>query len=350
MNEANKKPKSTYESAGVSIDKGTQLVEQVKACAKSTHIPGVLTGLGGFGALFELTQHTCKNPVLVAGTDGVGTKIKLAIQSGRHDTIGIDLVAMCVNDLLVQGAKPLFFLDYLACSTLDVETAAIVINGIAEGCRRAGCALIGGETAEMPGMYTDGDYDLAGFCVGIVDKEKIIDGSHVNAGDVLLGLTSSGLHSNGYSLVRKIFSDNNLDYHRKLGGKTLIDLLLEPTRIYAASINSLLKKVQIHAMAHITGGGLVENVPRVLPLGLQAEIGPNAWQQPEIFSWLQEKGNIENREMYRTFNCGIGMVICIDPGDINMTRDILSSAGESVMEIGTIINKSSPEDPTVVIK
>ena len=291
--------KLSYEDAGVSIEHGNELVKRLTKTVKSTHRQGVMGGLGGFGALFDLGSLNYTHPVLVSGTDGVGTKIKLAIDNNRHESIGIDLVGMCVNDLIVQGADPLFFLDYFACSSLDVDVAETVINGIAEGCRLAGCSLIGGETAEMPGMYQPGEYDLAGFCVGVVEKDEIITGQTVSEGDTVIAIASSGCHSNGYSLVRKIISVTNQDLSESLDGKTLLDHLLEPTRIYVQQILGLIKEVPIKAIAHITGGGLIENIPRVIPEDLAVQIDAKSWKLPPIFEWLREKGNVDAHEMYK---------------------------------------------------
>lgn len=331
-----KKTPLTYKDAGVDIEAGNRLVEHIKPIARKTHRPGVIGGLGGFGSLFEIPMDRYKNPVLVAGTDGVGTKLNLAITQGVHHTIGIDLVAMCANDLIVQGAEPLFFLDYYATGKLELGVAKDVINGIGKGCELAGAALVGGETAEMPGMYQHHDYDLAGFCVGIVEKDDIIDGLKVRPGDKLVGLASSGPHSNGYSLIRKIIELDNTDLEQAFGGKTLGETLLEPTRIYVKSLLRLIKDIEVHAVAHITGGGLLENLPRVLPKGCQATLRRNSWQQPPIFDWLQEKGGISETEMLRTFNCGIGMVVCIAPNDLEMTLDQLSALGETPYVIGEI--------------
>jgi phosphoribosylformylglycinamidine cyclo-ligase len=296
----------------------------------------VLAGLGGFGALFELPLEGYREPVLVSGTDGVGTKLKLAIESGIHDSIGIDLVAMCVNDIVVTGAEPLFFLDYYATGKLELDVATSVIGGIARGCELAGAALVGGETAEMPGMYGHGDYDLAGFSVGIVEKSAIIDGSRVAVGDALVGIASSGPHSNGYSLIRKILEVTGSRLTDTLAGRTLGEWLLAPTRIYVKPLLSLCSRFEIHALAHITGGGLLENVPRVLPAGTRAVIATGAWQPPEIFDWLQRHGNIEPHEMYRTFNCGIGMVVCVADGDCDAVIEHLNAAGEQARRIGHI--------------
>ena len=325
-----------YRDAGVDIDAGNRLVDLIKPIARQTTREGVLAGLGGFGALFELPLGRFKHPVLVSGTDGVGTKLKLAIETGRHDTIGIDLVAMCVNDLIVQGAEPLFFLDYYATGKLDVDVAAEVIKGIGSGCKMAGAALIGGETAEMPGMYHSGDYDLAGFSVGIVEKDRIIDGSAVKTGDILIGLASSGPHSNGYSLVRKIIATTAASLSQDFHGHTLGETLLAPTRIYVKSVLAVIDKVSVHAIAHITGGGLLENLPRVMPDDTCAIIDPTTWQRPPVYDWLQSQGNVADEEMYRTFNCGIGMVLCVPPAEVQSAIESLSQNGEQAWPIGTI--------------
>jgi phosphoribosylformylglycinamidine cyclo-ligase len=326
-----------YKSAGVDIEAGNDLVERIKPIAAKTSRPGVISGLGGFGSLFELPLGRYKNPILVSGTDGVGTKLKLALELGIHDTVGIDLVAMCVNDIVVLGAEPLFFLDYYATGKLDVDTAASVVSGIGKGCELSGAALVGGETAEMPGMYSEGDYDLAGFCVGIVEKTKILDGSRVKAGDKLIGIGSSGPHSNGYSLIRKIIETSNVSLDDSLNGKPLGRALLEPTKIYVKSLLELLILVPVHALAHITGGGITENLPRVLPEGLNAAIDLNAWELPETFKWLQQQGNISEADMLTTFNCGIGMIACVDARDEAEAMDILSNQGETVFSIGEIV-------------
>jgi phosphoribosylformylglycinamidine cyclo-ligase len=331
----------TYADAGVNIDAGNSLVERIKPLAKATTRLGVMGGVGGFGALFDLKACGYKDPILVSGTDGVGTKIKLAIETGVHDTIGIDLVAMCVNDLVVQGAEPLFFLDYFATSALDVDTASSVIKGIAEGCRLAGCALVGGETAEMPGMYEAGDYDLAGFAVGAVEREGLLPAPGIAPGDVLLGLASSGFHSNGYSLVRRIVSDNSIDLDDALpfdSARTVGSALLEPTRIYVKSCLAAVKAhgAAVKAFAHITGGGLTENIPRVLPASTSAEIALGAWDMPELFGWLQRHGNIAQSEMLRTFNCGIGMVVVVAADQADAVHSTFESAGETVFRIGRI--------------
>jgi phosphoribosylformylglycinamidine cyclo-ligase len=325
----------TYRDAGVDIDAGDELVENIKPFARRTLREGVLAGIGGFGALFEISRNY-REPVLVAGTDGVGTKLKLAFELDRHDTIGIDLVAMSVNDILTQGAEPLFFLDYYACGRLDVATATRVIKGIATGCEQAGCALIGGETAEMPGMYPKSEYDLAGFAVGIVEKSEIIDGSLIAEGDILLGLASNGAHSNGYSLIRKIIGLKRIDLSAQLAGKTLSDLILAPTRIYVTPMLKLIKSVNVKGLAHITGGGLTENVPRVLPKALAAHIERGAWTTPPLFTWLKEQGNIAEREMHRVFNCGIGMVAIVSADEATAAEALLVKAGETVWRIGTV--------------
>lgn len=326
-----------YKSAGVDIEAGNALVERIKPIAAKTRNAGVMAGLGGFGSLFELPLDRYKHPVLVSGTDGVGTKLKLALDTNIHNSVGIDLVAMCVNDIIVQGAEPLFFLDYFATGKLEVDTAASVIEGIGKGCEQSGAALVGGETAEMPGMYADGDYDLAGFCVGIVEKDRIIDGSKVQAGDKLIALASSGPHSNGYSLIRKIVARSGLAWTDSVNGKPLGETLLTPTRIYVKPLLELLKSVPVHAMAHITGGGITENLPRVLPNGLNANVQLSAWQLPEIFVWLQEQGNVELADMLVTFNCGIGMIACVAAEDEAATLDILKQQGETAFSIGEIV-------------
>jgi len=339
----------SYRDAGVDIEAGNALVDRIKPHAKKTVRPGVMAGLGGFGSMFELPLDRYKNPVLVSGTDGVGTKLRLAIESGIHNTIGIDLVAMCANDIVVLGAEPLFFLDYYATSKLDIDVAESVVSGIAEGCLQAGAALVGGETAEMPSMYEDGDYDLAGFCVGIVEKDNAIDGSKVAAGDVLIGLASSGPHSNGYSLIRKVIEVNNTDINDDFEGKPLAEHLLAPTRIYVKSLLQLHEKIDIHALSHITGGGLLENLPRVMPENVNAVIDSTSWQRPAVFDWLQQKGNIIDEEMYRTFNNGIGMVVCVAADDAAQTIEILKSAGEEATIIGKI-EASDNSAPEVIIK
>lgn len=331
----------SYRDAGVDIDSGNLLVERIKPIAKKTMRSGVIGGLGGFGALFEIPIDRYKQPVLVSGTDGVGTKLKLAMQLGKHDTIGIDLVAMCANDVLVQGAEPLFFLDYYATGKLEVEIATQVISGIGKGCELSGMALVGGETAEMPGMYEGNDYDLAGFCVGVVEKSKILDGSQIQAGDIILGLASSGAHSNGYSLIRKVLNVSGISPDISFDGETLGEILLKPTRIYVKSLLNLMQQIQIHGMAHITGGGLSENIPRVIPQGLGAKINSQAWKIPLMFNWLQTHGNIEQHEMWRTFNCGIGMVVIVSSHDKEIAIQHLQNSGETVFEIGEITDNSS---------
>lgn len=329
-----------YKDAGVDIEAGNNLVERIKPIAAKTHRPGVMAGLGGFGSLFELPLDRYKNPILVSGTDGVGTKLKLALQLGIHDTVGIDLVAMCVNDIIVLGAEPLFFLDYYATGKLEVDIAASVVKGIGKGCELAGAALVGGETAEMPSMYSQGDYDLAGFCVGIVEKDKIIEGNQVKAGDKLIGLTSSGPHSNGFSLIRKIIEKNNIALDDSLNGVTLGKALLEPTRIYVKPLLTLLETVPVHALAHITGGGLTENIPRVLPEGLNASINLNSWELLDIFKWIQQQGNITQADMLTTFNCGVGMIACVDANNEAETLAILSQQGEAAFSLGEIVASS----------
>lgn len=333
----------SYKDAGVDIDAGNDLVENIKSVARSTHRPGVMAGLGGFGALFELPKGY-EDPVLVSGTDGVGTKLKLAMDLNKHDTIGIDLVAMCVNDLIVGGAEPLFFLDYYACGKLSVDVATQVVSGIGEGCKLSGCALVGGETAEMPGMYADEDYDLAGFCVGIVEKSKILDGSKVTPGDALIALSSSGPHSNGYSLIRKILEVSKTSLDTRLEDSTLGNALMAPTKIYVKSILDLLKTVDVHALAHITGGGLTENIPRVLPDNCKAVIDCNSWQLPPVFKWLQSAGNVASHEMMRTFNCGVGMIISVAESDVDATLENLEANGETAFRVGRIEAASDSEE------
>ena len=325
-----------YETAGVSIDRGNELVANIKSVVRDTYRPEVLAELGGFGGLFDLSATKYRQPVLVSGADGAGTKIKLAIELGRHDTIGIDLVAMCVNDILVQGAEPLFFLDYFACSRLDVATATDVVKGIARGCQLSGCALIGGETAEMPGMYQPGEYDLAGFCVGVAEKDEIITGEEVTRGDTLIALPSSGPHANGFSLIRKILTDSGTSLTDELEGIPFSELLLEPTRIYRDTVSVLLPEVTLKAIAHITGGGLTENIPRVIPGHVYAEINLDSWRWPAIFRWLQETGKVKTAEMYRTFNCGIGMVLIVGPDEAEKTLGLLQAEGEAAWRLGTI--------------
>ncbi len=337
----------TYQDAGVDINAGNELVERIKPIAKATKRPGVLDSLGGFGALFQIPLDQYQEPVLVSGTDGVGTKLKLAIDLDIHDSIGIDLVAMCANDIIVSGAEPLFFLDYYATASLDLEVATSVISGIAEGCKLAGAALSGGETAEMPGMYSNGDYDLAGFCVGIVEKSKILDGSNVTQGDCLLGLASSGPHSNGYSLVRKVLEVSKAQLDQPFGDSTLGETLLAPTTIYVKPLLELIDKHDVHALAHITGGGLLENIPRVLPDGAQAVIQRKSWQQPAIFDWLAEQGNIVEEEMLRTFNCGIGMVVVLPENQITAAQSLLESLDIESWNIGKITQSAAASAPLV---
>lgn len=333
------KKKLSYQDAGVSIDRGAQLVEQIKSSASATHSKGVMGDLGGFGALFDIGAIHYKDPVLVSGTDGVGTKLKLAIEMDKHNTIGIDLVAMCVNDILVQGATPLFFLDYFACAELNVNNANEVIKGIAQGCKLANCALIGGETAEMPGMYRTGDYDLAGFCVGAVERDDIIDGTTVETGDILIGIASSGPHANGYSLIRKVLEHSNDNLTTKFDGETLGEILLKPTKIYINAIQRLFQICNVKTLSHITGGGLIENLPRVMPKDIQTIINPHSWIFPPIFEWLQREGEIDTQEMYRTFNCGVGMVICVSEKDKNKAIQSLQTSGEIAWEIGKVESK-----------
>lgn len=330
------RPGITYADAGVDIERGAALVERIKPAVKRTLRSGVASELGGFGGLFALAECGYTDPILVSATDGVGTKLKLAIETGRHTTIGIDLVAMCVNDIIVQGAEPLFFLDYFATARLDVDTAETIINGIARGCEIAGCALLGGETAEMPDMYHGDDYDLAGFAVGAVERANVIDGSRIVAGDVLLGLASSGLHSNGYSLVRRILADNPGSRDESIGGRAIDDVLLEPTRIYVKPLLEVIARFEVHGLAHITGGGLTENLPRVLPHGLVAELDLAAWTCPPIFAWLAEHGPVAPAELLKTFNCGIGMVIAVAAADAESIAAALSAAGETVSVIGAV--------------
>ena len=338
----------SYRDAGVDMEAGDALVEQIKPYAKRTMRPEVLAGIGGFGSLFEMPKKF-KNPVLVSGTDGVGTKLKLAFELNIHDTVGIDLVAMSVNDILVQGAEPLFFLDYFACGKLEVGTAAAVIKGVAHGCEQAGCALVGGETAEMPGMYPAGEYDLAGFAVGCVDKEKIINGLSIAAGDVVLGLASSGAHSNGYSLIRKLIASSSIDFESDFHGRKFKDVVMAPTKIYVKSLLKLIDALPVKGMAHITGGGITENVPRVLPAGLTAEINGKSWPLPALFQWLQAQGNITQNELYKTFNCGIGMVVIVAKEHIVQAKNLLEAHGETVFEIGNIRKQATGEAPTIVI-
>jgi phosphoribosylaminoimidazole synthetase len=332
----------SYKDAGVDIDAGNALVERIKGVAKRTRRPEVMGGLGGFGALCRIPAGY-REPILVSGTDGVGTKLRLAIDLKKHDTVGIDLVAMCVNDLIVQGAEPLFFLDYYATGKLDVDTAAAVVTGIGAGCEQSNCALVGGETAEMPGMYEGEDYDMAGFCVGVVEASEIIDGSKVAAGDALIALASSGPHSNGFSLIRKILEVSKADVQQPLGDTTLANALLAPTRIYVKPVLKLLKECEIHALSHITGGGFWENIPRVLPENTKAVIDGSSWQWPEVFNWLQKSGNVETYEMYRTFNCGVGMIIALPQAQVDAALALLKAEGENAWLIGRIETAAAGE-------
>lgn len=349
MSNPSNSPSISYKDAGVDIDAGNALVDRIKDVAKRTTRPEVLGGLGGFGALCEIPAGY-RQPVLVSGTDGVGTKLKLAMDLNRHDSIGIDLVAMCVNDLVVAGAEPLLFLDYYATGKLNVDMAADVVTGIGKGCELAGAALVGGETAEMPGMYQGSDYDLAGFCVGVVEKSEIIDGSKVAPGDQLIALASSGPHSNGYSLIRKILEVTQADLSTEVGGRTLADALLEPTRIYVKPLLKLIKTSQVHALSHITGGGLLENIPRVLPKNTKAVINTASWAMPEVFRWLQKGGNVEQREMYRTLNCGVGMVICVPASELQAAIDLLSQEGETAWLIGHIAEAVQGEEQVELVR
>lgn len=335
----------SYKDAGVDIIAGDQLVEKIKPFAKKTMRNGVLGGLGGFGSMFEIPKNY-KNPVLVSGTDGVGTKLKLAFETNNHKTIGQDLVAMCVNDILVQGAEPLFFLDYYACGKLSVSQATDVIKGIADGCQIAGCALVGGETAEMPGMYNEGEYDIAGFSVGIVEKQNIIDGSKVKSGDTVIGLPSSGPHSNGYSLIRRLLKETKTNLNDSFDDKTFADVLLAPTKIYVKPLLNLIKKLEVKALAHITGGGLTENIPRVLPPHLAVEINLSSWQKPNIFSWLQTAGNLTDQEMFKTFNCGIGMILILSQENKAQAFEILKLMDQESIELG-MVSQREKDDPQV---
>ena len=329
---------TTYRDAGVDIDAGDELVERIKPAVKRSMRPEVLGGLGGFGALVEVPLHRYRQPVMVSGTDGVGTKLRLAIETARHDTIGIDLVAMCANDVVVQGAEPVFFLDYYATGRLQVDVAERVIKGIVEGCLQAGCALVGGETAEMPGMYAGDDYDLAGFCVGLVEKDRIIDGTRTRAGDAIIGLASSGPHSNGYSLIRRLLETSGATPATLVDGAPLYDLLLAPTRIYVKSVLALLAEVPVHGIAHITGGGPTGNIPRVLPAGLEAVIDERQWPRQAVFDWLQGAGRIERDEMHRTFNCGLGMTLCVPAAEADRALAILRERGEQASIVGEVRN------------
>jgi phosphoribosylformylglycinamidine cyclo-ligase len=346
--QTNDKTSISYRDAGVDIEAGDALVEQIKPYAKRTMRPEVLGGIGGFGSLFAVPKKF-KEPILVSGTDGVGTKLKLAFELNKHDTVGIDLVAMSVNDILVQGAEPLFFLDYFACGKLEVGVAAQVIKGIAEGCEQSGCALVGGETAEMPGMYPAGEYDLAGFAVGCVDKANIINGTMIATGDVVLGLASSGAHSNGYSLIRKLIEKSGIDFESDFHGRKFKDVVMAPTKIYVKSLLKLIETLPVKGMAHITGGGITENIPRVLPAGLTAEISAISWNLSPLFKWLQAEGNITHSEMYKTFNCGIGMAVIVAKAHVAQAKQLLEANGETVYEIGIIRTQSTGEAPTVVV-
>lgn len=347
MSQSDKPSSLSYRDAGVDIDAGDAFIDVIKPVAKRTQREGCLSGLGGFGALFQVPQNY-KEPILVSGTDGVGTKLKLAFDLDKHDTIGIDLVAMCVNDVLVQGAEPLFFLDYFATGKLTPAIAAQVVEGIGEGCVQANAALIGGETAEMPGMYSDGEYDLAGFCVGAVEKSEIIDGSKVKAGDALIGLASTGPHSNGYSLVRKVIDTYEVPLDTVIGGKPLAEAVLAPTKIYVRSVLSLMKEVDVHALAHITGGGIPGNLNRVLPQDCHAVVDESAWQWPELFTWMMETANIERAEMYRTFNCGVGMILVVDAADAEKTIAHLNAQGETAFMVGEIKDGAAEEQVQIV--
>ncbi len=337
----------SYSDAGVSIKRGNALVERIKHLAKSTDRAGSMGSIGGFGGLFDLSELNYKNPVLVSGSDGVGTKLKLAIESNQHDGIGVDLVAMCVNDLLVLGAEPLFFLDYYSTGELDVDVAESIIKGIVQGCSSADCALIGGETAEMPGMYHGKDYDLAGFCVGIVEKNKIIDGSNIKSGDAVISLGSSGVHSNGFSLIRKILSETNTTITDQIGGGRLVDTLLEPTRIYVKPVRKLLKNSNVNGIVHITGGGLIDNIPRILPKNVQVNVDTSTWDWPEIFQWLQKSGNVSTVEMYTVFNCGIGMILIVDTSVCDEVIELLSQQGENAWKLGEVNIREDSDSPQV---
>lgn len=337
----------SYRDAGVNIDAGNLLVDKIKPFAQRTWRPEILAGIGGFGALFEVPRRYC-NPVLVSGTDGVGTKLKLAFQFDLHDHIGIDLVAMSVNDILVQGAEPLFFLDYFACGRLDVDIATRVVQGIAAGCEQAGCALIGGETAEMPGMYPDGEYDLAGFAVGVVEKDNIINGSYISDNDIILGIASNGAHSNGFSLIRKIIERIPVDLNTEFVNGKLIEAIMAPTRIYVKPVLELIRQLPVKGLAHITGGGLLENIPRILPIETSAYVQKDSWEIPPLFHWFQQQGNIADDEMFRVFNCGIGMILVVAPKDADEAMRILRASGETVWQIGHIKQRSADE-PAILI-
>jgi phosphoribosylformylglycinamidine cyclo-ligase len=340
---------TTYADAGVSIEHGDQLVDRIAPHARRTQRKGVMGSIGGFGALFDLKPLGYADPILVSGTDGVGTKLKLAVETGRHQHIGIDLVAMCANDVLVQGAEPLFFLDYFACGRLDVAAAETVIAGIARGCELAGCALVGGETAEMPGMYADGDYDLAGFCVGAVERDRIIDGRSIAPDDVLIALPSSGAHANGYSLVRKILAQSSTPLSHELGGRPLAELLMEPTRIYVKPVLELLAAIPVNGIVHVTGGGLPENLPRVLPDSVAVQIDCASWTRPELFDWLQRAGNVPGDEMFRVFNCGVGLVLMVAAAQRDAVLSKLRALGESPWVIGTVVPRVAAAAPVVLL-
>lgn len=344
---SNQNQSLSYKDAGVDIDAGNALVDRIKGAVKRTHRPEVMGGLGGFGALCQIPAGY-KEPVLVSGTDGVGTKLRLAMDLQRHDSVGIDLVAMCVNDLIVQGAEPLFFLDYYATGKLNVDTATAVVEGIAVGCEQSGCALVGGETAEMPGMYHGDDYDIAGFCVGVVEKSELIDGSKVQAGDQLIALASSGPHSNGFSLIRKILEVSGQSAEQMLEGKSIADHLLAPTRIYVKNLLNLIKQQPVHALCHITGGGFWENIPRVLPDHTKAVIKGDSWQWPAIFNWLQQQGNVTEHEMYRTFNCGVGMIVVVPAAEVDAALAHLQAAGEHAWHLGEIQNAAAGDERVII--
>jgi len=338
----------SYRDSGVDIDAGNELVERIKPAVKATHRPGCVGSIGGFGGLFELPLDRYRNPLLVSGTDGVGTKLKLAIEIEKYDSIGIDLVAMCANDIAVLGAEALFFLDYYATGKLSLEIAEQVIGGIAKGCQQAGCALIGGETAEMPGIYAPGDFDLAGFCVGIVEKEQVINGEQVKVGNKLIALASSGPHSNGYSLIRKILDFSGADLTQDCDGQSLAEALIAPTRIYVKNLLTLTNQMPVLAMAHITGGGLLENIPRVLPPQCAANIDRSSWSMPAVFNWVQSAGNVVNDEMFRTFNCGVGMVVVVEQNDRDACLQLLGDLGEQAWEIGEIVEKNNGPSVSLV--
>lgn len=339
----------SYQEAGVDIENANTLIKNIQEIATSTRRPGVLSNIGGFAALFELSAKRLQQPVLVSSTDGVGTKLKLATQLNQHEGVGIDLVAMCVNDVICNGAEPLFFLDYFASGKLNNQQALTIIKSISQGCQQASVALVGGETAEMPGMYHNDEYDLAGFCVGVVEKDRIIDGSKVQVGDQLIAIASSGVHSNGFSLVRKIIEKNRIDLNQDFNGFNLGKTLLTPTRIYVKTIQALLKMVDIHSIAHITGGGIVENLPRVLPKYAKARIKLNSWRLPLLFQWIQEQGNISDEEMYRTFNLGVGMIIAVSQSEVNTTIDIIQAAGERSWVIGDVVANPEHESKVTII-